>query len=162
MKSIKYVKGDATRPVGEGQKIIIHCCNDIGGWGSGFVLALSARWRQPEDKYRMWCRGFTPQDGPFALGGVQFVRVSPDITVANIIGQHDIRPQGDVPPIRYEAIDEGLAKVAEHALSIGASVHGPRLGSDRAGGEWDKIARLLIDRLCSRDIDVTVYDLPRR
>lgn len=159
MKQIKYVKGDATRPVGDGNKVLIHCCNDIGAWGSGFVLAISAKWRKPEERYRLWSRGLSPIDGEFGLGKVQFVHVSPDLCVANIIGQHDVRYEGGFPPIRYEAIDEGLQKVAEFCLESKSSVHGPRLGSDRAGGEWDKIARLLIDRLCAKDIDVTIYYL---
>ncbi len=49
---IVYTTGDATAPKGDGPKIIPHVCNDIGGWGSGFVLALSARWAAPEAAYR--------------------------------------------------------------------------------------------------------------
>ena len=33
--SIIYTQGDATQPIGEGTKIIVHVCNDIGGWGRG-------------------------------------------------------------------------------------------------------------------------------
>ncbi len=43
MTEIRYVTGDATRPVGDGDKIIVHVCNDIGGLGRGFVAALSKR-----------------------------------------------------------------------------------------------------------------------
>ena len=53
---IKYITGDATQPVGEGNKIIVHVCNDVGGWGRGFVMALSKRWKEPEMKYREWPR----------------------------------------------------------------------------------------------------------
>ncbi|MEV6001124.1 Appr-1-p processing protein, partial [Streptomyces griseomycini] len=28
----------------KGVKVIAHVCNDIGGWGKGFVLAVSRRW----------------------------------------------------------------------------------------------------------------------
>jgi hypothetical protein len=35
-----------------------------------------------------WYRGDLAQ--PFALGEVQFVTVSPDLTVANLIGQHGL------------------------------------------------------------------------
>jgi O-acetyl-ADP-ribose deacetylase (regulator of RNase III) len=48
MQEIKYIKGDATNPVSEGEKIICHICNDIGRWGKGFVLAISRRWKEPE------------------------------------------------------------------------------------------------------------------
>ena len=54
MTSIAYRKGDATAPVASGAKIICHVCNDIGGWGKGFVLAISKRWPEPEAHYRAW------------------------------------------------------------------------------------------------------------
>lgn len=43
MNATTYLKGDATCPQAKGVKIICHVCNDIGGWGKGFVLALSKR-----------------------------------------------------------------------------------------------------------------------
>lgn len=46
---ILYIKGDATAPIGSGVKVITHICNDIGGWGKGFVLALSKKWKMPEE-----------------------------------------------------------------------------------------------------------------
>jgi len=52
MMKIEYVKGDATAPTGDGQKIIVHVCNDLGKWGKGFVLAISRRWKTPEKAYR--------------------------------------------------------------------------------------------------------------
>ena len=55
--SLNFIIGDATQPVGEGTKIIVHVCNDIGGWGRGFVVALSKRWPEPERRYRAWSRG---------------------------------------------------------------------------------------------------------
>jgi hypothetical protein len=32
------------------KKLICHICNDLGGWGKGFVLALSRRWEGPEPR----------------------------------------------------------------------------------------------------------------
>jgi O-acetyl-ADP-ribose deacetylase (regulator of RNase III) len=48
MGEINYVRGDATVPSVKGVKVIAHVCNDSGGWGKGFVLALSRRWPEPE------------------------------------------------------------------------------------------------------------------
>jgi O-acetyl-ADP-ribose deacetylase (regulator of RNase III) len=62
MPKMKYVIGDATDPRADGSKqILAHVCNDIGAWGSGFVLAISARWKQPEDAYREWYRNRSPE-----------------------------------------------------------------------------------------------------
>ena len=59
---INYLNGDATNPTGNGNKIIVHICNDIGGWGKGFVMAISKRWKQPEHQYREW---FKTKDNNF-------------------------------------------------------------------------------------------------
>ena len=87
MTEIEYIKADATLPQSVGNIIITHICNDIGGWGKGFVLALSKRWKAPEEQYRKW---YQEKDG-FSLGAVQFVQVEDLIWVANMIGQHKIR-----------------------------------------------------------------------
>jgi len=89
MKPINYTVGDATNPQIPGNKIIAHICNDIGAWGKGFVLAVSKLSPAPERAYRDWYKGREQND--FVLGAVQFVRLSPEISVANMIGQHGIR-----------------------------------------------------------------------
>lgn len=157
MKTIKYIKGDATSPIGEGNKIIIHCCNSVGAWGAGFVLALSKKWKEPEVQYRKWFRGY---DGSkvFELGQVQFVKVEGDIIVANMIGQEGVGFNNGMPPIRYNAIDKCLKQVAEIAKKYNASIHGPRFGSALAGGKWEEIEKLIIENLCENDISVTIYD----
>jgi O-acetyl-ADP-ribose deacetylase (regulator of RNase III) len=54
--AITYLIGDATAPGGRGPGVIAHVCNDSGGWGKGFVLAVSRRWPEPEAAYRRWAR----------------------------------------------------------------------------------------------------------
>lgn len=156
--TVRYVVGDATAPPGTGPRIIAHVCNDIGGWGRGFVMALSRRGREPETAYRTWYRDRDRTD--FALGAVQVVPVYENLWVANMIGQHGIRRTGGRPPIRYEAVEEALARLAVHALKLDASVHMPRIGAGLAGGDWTRIEPLIEERLCERGLDVTVYDLP--
>lgn len=154
-KQISYLKGDATNPMISGNKIIVHICNDIGAWGKGFVLAVSKRWSEPEKEYKKWHK-----DGiNFELGEVQFVQVFDDIYVANMIGQRDIRKGKSGPPIRYEAVDKCLEKVGEKALELGATVHMPRIGCGLAGGKWEEIEKLINKNICSRNVDVYVYDI---
>jgi O-acetyl-ADP-ribose deacetylase (regulator of RNase III) len=157
---ITYVTGDATQPVGEGARVIVHVCNDIGAWGAGFVLAVSRRWREPEAEYKAWYRNRKkPLDLPFELGRVQFVSVAEQLWVANMIGQHDIkRGRSGESPVRYEAIASCLAHVAEFATTNDASVHMPRIGAGLAGGDWNRIEAIINETL--RGIDVAVYDLP--
>ncbi len=157
MKPIVYLIGDATKPQAAGNKIIAHVCNDTGAWGKGFVLALSKMSSAPERAFREWYAGRENND--FALGAVQFVSVIPNISVANMIGQHGIRTVRGVPPIRYNAIETALKTVGKKALSENASVHLPRIGCGLAGGEWRKIEPLIEQQICASDVPVFVYDL---
>lgn len=109
--AITYIKGDATHPVGDGNKIIVHICNDVGAWGAGFVVALSARWDAPEIQYRDWHHGIPSQ--PFELGQVQLVRTEADVWVANCLAQHELGARCGVPPIRYDALKDCLCRVAD-------------------------------------------------
>lgn len=132
--AINYVKGEATQPEGEAPRVITHVCNDIGAWGKGFVVAISKRWPLAEQRYREWNKLGSDGDVPFTLGQVQFVEVEPATWIANILGQHGIRRRGGKPPIRYEALRQGLRGVAIHATDVKASVHMPRIGCGLAGG----------------------------
>ncbi|MFE0170767.1 macro domain-containing protein [Streptomyces sp. NPDC059002] len=156
MSEITYVRGDATAPFGKGVKLIAHVCNDLGGWGKGFVLAVSRRWPEPEKAYRTWHRERAQND--FGLGAVQFVDVGRGLWVANMIGQRGMRTGSKGVPVRYEAIDTALRALADKAVELGASVHMPRIGCGLAGGKWSRIEPLITERLTARGIAVTVYD----
>lgn len=155
--TITYLHGDATKPDATKPVIIVHICNDIGKWGRGFVMAISKRWPEPEKTYKA---SFASKTKP-ELGDVQLVPVEENITIANIIGQHGIRPANGAkkpPPIRYDAVQAGLHKVADYAKTTQASVHMPRIGCGLAGGTWEMMQPLIEESLSSKGINVTVYD----
>ena len=155
--TIRYILGDATRPVGRGPKVIAHVCNTEGYWGKGFVKAITSRWYKPEARYRTWAEENNDQ---LPLGMVQPVRVEPDLWVLNMIAQEGIRPQDGVPPIRYEALRTCLGKAAGYAKEKGASIHMPRIGAGLAGGDWVVIEGIIQDELDDDGVAVVVYDLP--
>ncbi|MFB9994675.1 Appr-1-p processing protein [Deinococcus oregonensis] len=159
--TLNDVIGDATRPQGEGSRLLVHLCNDVGAWGRGFVVALSKIYPQPESEFKRWASGQTNQ--AYALGEVQFVLVSSTLTVANLIGQHDIarkKKPTDQPPVRYEAIRAGLGRVRQEAQALGASIHMPRIGAGVAGGDWAVIEPIIREELTDHGLNVTVYSLP--
>jgi len=150
MNKINYVTGDATSPKGDGTKIIVHICNDIGAWGSGFVMALSKKWKFPEEHYR--------SIKEYVLGDVYFVNVGDGIYVANMIAQHGVGVDSvGIPPVRYDAMKKALLRVNLTAKQLGASVHMPRIGCGLAGGDWNIVEKIVQENV---QVDVTVYDLP--
>jgi O-acetyl-ADP-ribose deacetylase (regulator of RNase III) len=154
--NINYVIGDATHPVGEGQKLICHISNDKGYWAKGFVLAVRKRWKEPEKLYR--------EQKNYTLGKIELIRVEKDICVVNMIAQHDIKPTlvpsgkgfTTVPPIRYDALKECLKTINDIAVRTGSTIHAPRFGSDLAGGKWSEIEKIINEVVT---VDVTIYDL---
>lgn len=156
MKTINYLKGDATSPQAKGTKLIGHVCNDLGGWGKGFVLALSRRWPEPERSYRDWHASRNKND--FGLAAVQFVQVEPYIWVANMVAQRGYKTGSQGPPIRYEALATCLRATGDKAIELGASLHLPRIGCGLAGGEWPRVEPLIQQHIADRGIAVTIYD----
>ena len=154
---IKYVVGDATTPIGDGIKIIAHVCNDIGAWGAGFVLAISAKWSQPEQEYRR-----IPAKKR-KLGYVQYIPVGDNIYVANMIAQNNVHHnEFGIPPVRYEAVEVCLRKAAQFAKSLDngttpVSIHIPLIGCGLAGGKWS-IMHQILEEAIPEDVNLVVYD----
>lgn len=154
---IRYVIGDATQPrlftENKPFAIITHVCNDIGAWGAGFTGALSARWPNVEQAYRQILQ--------YRLGDVHLVKAEEQqgIWVANLIGQHGVGSKSGMAPVRYWAIETGLARLAEKCRPAYESIHMPRIGCGLAGGLWYAISEIIARTLVANGYSVTVYDL---
>ncbi|WP_309940440.1 macro domain-containing protein [Aureibacter tunicatorum] len=131
-------------------------CNNLGGWGKGFVLAISKRWKEPEAAYRSWHRNRAKND--FALGNIQIVQAEQYIYIANMLGQQGMRTGSNGVPIRFEAVRECLEKLVLEAERLNASVHMPRIGCGLAGGKWDRVEPIIKETLIDKGIQVTIYD----
>jgi O-acetyl-ADP-ribose deacetylase (regulator of RNase III) len=153
---VTYVKGDATKPQGDGRKIIAHVCNDKGGWGAGFVLALNRLSYKPQKLYREWYA--RKRDYFLPLGGTQTVYLNDELYVFNMVAQHGTVSKLNPQPLSYEALEIALERLAELAIELGASVHMPRIGAGLAGGDWNVIESIINRTLTLRDVNVTVYD----
>jgi len=153
---LHYLIGDATEPV-DTQKpaLICHVCNDKGRWGSGFVIAISKKDKRPEEMYLQWHK---EGDKDLPLGSTQICSFTDGNYIANMIGQHDTRTINGVPPIRYEALERALKSVYHHAHENGMTVHMPRIGAVRSGGDWTKIEGIIKGTM--GEIETYVYTLP--
>lgn len=141
---INIIKGDVTNPVGYGKKLIVHCVNSDGVMGSGVALSLLNKWPRVKSDYILWSKEST-----FNLGNIQYIDVESNITVGNLVGQKGVVEQKilgrTLPPVRYEAINEGLLKAKLFAIEKDCSVHVPLLGAKLAGGKLQRIVNILFD-----------------
>jgi O-acetyl-ADP-ribose deacetylase (regulator of RNase III) len=159
MTQIKYVSGSATDIVSfqthapdYDKHVIAHICNDYGGWGSGFVLALSKLSTLPEKAYRA-----IPPESLY-LGQTFLVPLSPNVSVANMVAQRGNSRPGE-PAVRYNALAVCLNSLAFQLEGTITAVHMPRIGCGLGGGDWSKIEPIIAEYLSEWDIQVVVYDL---
>ncbi len=153
--------GDATRPVQTmGNILVAHVVNDRGGWGKGFVLAISNRWPHAEKDYRDWAmsgrRGGKPST-PFQLGEVLISKVEPNLSVAHLLAQHGYIGPDNPTPLSYEALTQCLRKLAGIAAAQNASIHMPRIGAGLGGGDWSRVRKIIEQEL--GHLPVYIYTL---
>ncbi len=182
---INYVIGDATKPqVENGVRVIAHICNNECKWGSGFVLALSAKWPQPEKNYREWGESWTCwEEGlKMPLGIIKLVAIprasmagedgSGPLYVANMVAQDGFVHTDNPVAVRYDALIKCFVELdkwinnyqeVKRIMSIDShiplvTIHMPRLGTGLAGGTWAQVEPIINGTLSEHD--VYVYDLP--
>lgn len=149
--------------------VIAHICNDVGGWGAGFVLAISAVSSAPEAAYRALAKdhGATRNSGKrIPRGQVQFVDCRiPDCDghyiVANMIAQNglDRRAVPNGVLVDYVALEKCLDIVFARSAELGFEVHMPKgIGSGLAGGNAETIYGMIETAAKKFCVDVTLWE----
>lgn len=155
--AIHITKGDATYPNIIGNKIIVHCISDSkpGVWGAGFVIALNKRWKEPKEEYL--------KNTDLRLGDIQIVRVSEDIEVCNLCGQKGVGPinisrRVSLPPIKYEALKEGLLRLREYIIDSKKEIQvvSPLIGCGLAMGNLE-IVYHIVKSIFDNNINFTFF-----
>lgn len=187
MSRLSYVNGDATKPqqiANDSLCIVPHIVNDLGLWGSGFVIGINSTFGdKPMKSYNNWYNGVSPDDTkvlnacPFELGQVMYYNIgnNSNIIIANMIAQHDISSKSisidyidevidrTVNPIRYGALSKAMYNVLKFVKNIvlventEVEIHCPKFGSLRSGGDWDVIEQMILEIWVKNNINVVVY-----
>lgn len=155
--SIRYVRGDATRPQSERPAIVAHVVNDRARrWGGrGFASSLGRRYPHVREAYA----GSAEEPGARALGAVHFDEAAPGLWVASMIAQSGYG-QSAAPRLRLAALRDCLEAVADYALEHGADVHMPLIGTGQGGMQWPPVRDLVLESACRAGVHVVVYVLP--
>jgi O-acetyl-ADP-ribose deacetylase (regulator of RNase III) len=150
-----YAIGDATLPQGNGPRVIAHVCNNRGGFGSGFAAAVAKRYPAARNEYKQ-------QIHSLHLGEAQFVAVGTGLWMANLIAQDGYATAWHKCALRYDDLALCLELLARFCRERSARVVCPRIGTGLAGGSWDKVSALLVEKVVSAGVNVTVYDLVKK
>lgn len=159
MGTIKYVVSDVRTHEDERSEnktiLIPHCCNDLGVMGAGVAAALRKMWPTVFYAYASM---------PMDLGKVGFVPVEvnefdePTKFVVNMIGQHDVRGNGNDKPVRYMALGDAMREILSYIKLYKIEnpiIHAPMFGAALAGGDW-RVIEALIEEILLPHMDVTI------
>lgn len=168
---ITYKKGNLFDNLVEDKKnIILHVCNDSGGWGSGFVLAINNNCGDmPRNSYREWYnKGYYSKPNiPFKLGQIQVAKTDKDnVFVINMIGQST--PRGEFfrigrdgisfPPFRPDSFRECMYRVVQLCQGKNVNIVCPLMGCGLGGSTRDVVFEIVED-VIKDYINLTVWEL---
>ena len=158
---IRYITGDVTKPEDTGGiRVVVHVCNDVGGWGPegrSVADAIGRRWPDAKTEYKL--QFANDKSETLRLGDVQLVDVGDKLWVANCIAQHGYRRPGNLTPFKYEAFENCLGFLVRAFVGKNASFHMPRVGCGLGGADWHSVEHLITQTLIEAELSVTVYDL---
>jgi len=155
---LRFVRGDALKSRGDGNRILVQVVNDkTPNWGGGgFAEAVKRRWPEVQQDFRE--RVLHDRDA-LKLGSCRMSKTKDGILVASVVAQKGYGESAR-PRIRYSALRKGLEAVASAAMQHRASVHMPRIGAGQGRGSWSVIEDIVQTVFGEKDIPVTIYDLP--
>jgi hypothetical protein len=148
------LRSDATRLKGEVPCILAHVLSDTLIWGLGFSEAITARWPQLSEALQLRLRDLHPRP---ALGEVLWTSAESGIDLAHLVVERSY----NMPPVGLDlrALQTSLARVAERAFVINATVHLPPLGTGLSSGCWPDVYSVMREALVDRGISVVVHCL---
>jgi len=162
--TISHISGDVTELVKSTQhRVVAHIVNDAGKYGAGVSGAIAKAWPEAEEYYR---RQYKAARHNVKLGCVLWTGAYDNVMVAQMVAQRGVRSSANAKPIRYDALEECLTKLARGARVLpdadavrdptrNVSIHMPRIGSSLAGGDWGIIEPLIDEVLW--DLQVFIY-----
>ena len=150
---LKHEFGDATAP--SANTVLAHICNDKGGWGAGFVLAINRRLGfKPMNLYK---KTYKYGRGTNSTCKLDYNGMPEEFYVCNMVAQEGY-PTRDKPcAVDYEALERCLRMLHTFAVSRRLKIQMPRIGSGLGGGDWTLIEQI-INRACI--VTTTIFTLP--
>ncbi len=147
--TIDYITKDLTT-VEEGEGVIYHGCNCVGGYGSGVAGAIRRKWPSAYEAFKE--NGV----GEDLLGQVDLLLYSGQPVIANSYTQIHCGNDGK----RYanpEAISSTLFHVAEYANIEGYDIYMPMVGCGLGGLSWEDEVLPIVEKVSSEYPELNIH-----
>ncbi|MGO4565904.1 macro domain-containing protein [Rhizobium sp. 2YAF20] len=143
---LEFVKGDMFDAPAD---IRVNTVNCVGVMGAGVALAFKQRYPEMFKEYQRDCK-----DGRVTPGTMHVWKPLTGDWIINFPTKRDWRE-----PSRYEDIDAGLDDLRSYLDGFGpVTVALPALGCGHGGLDWERVSRMISDKLDGVDAHVLVFE----
>ena len=168
---INYIEGDLFQHITHND-CVIHIVNNSNIIGGGFTKPLIVWFPGVKDCYHRW---FDPNHqiphphivtGPAKLGEIQMIffdrdnkptnSFNKDRCVVNMVAQEGVISSSNPHPLKYDALEQCLRKVAAAYEFKNMRIIAPKFGAGLAGGDWDEIEPLV--NSIFQDREITIFE----
>ncbi len=151
---MKTIKGDLIQLALEGEfDVIIHGCNCFCAMGAGIAKTIKEVFPEAYIVDNRTGTGNASKLGNFTYATI--LKNENKIIVVNAYTQYDYTI-GKEPNVDYKAIRKVMRDI-KHAFH-GSRIGYPKIGAGLAGGNWDKIAKIIDEELEGENHTLVVWD----
>ena len=161
--SLNYKQGDLIKLAQNGAfDVIAHGCNCFCTMESGLAPQMDKAFNCANPKI------FTLEDQKYKgdidkLGRIEYVKFQDnhgdDLFVVNAYTQYKYgkyKADGEDRPLNYQALSLCLKKI--NHIFKGKHIGLPKIGAERAGGDWDIIKKIIESTLVDCDVTIVIFD----
>lgn len=147
---MKKVKGDLIRLAKQGKfDVIVHGCNCFNQMGAGIAAQISKEFPLAYEIDKKTQRGDRGK-----LGKYSSAKLDSGLTVVNAYTQYDYGSKGQ--HVDYEAMREVFKRIKQDFS--GQRIGYPKIGAGLAGGDWEKIERIINEELEGEDHTLVIFN----
>jgi len=145
LSKIKYVKGNVSTPTTSDFRSIVILVSTDGEFRNE---DLQIRYPKAKEFYRTWWR----QQLGFKLGNYQINTISSDTELSLLIVYNTV---GDKVKLDMVALEKAFDDFGKEMSISKRNVHLNKFGTKK---EWEKIEKIIIEKLSKRAVPVYVYE----
>jgi O-acetyl-ADP-ribose deacetylase (regulator of RNase III) len=149
---MKIVEGDLITFALEGQfDVIVHGCNCFCTMGAGIARVIQEEFPEAYAADLVTIKGDRNKLGNFSFATVK--RNKHEITIVN--GYTQFHFHGDSVLVDYDAVQSLFKKVKQQYS--GKRIGYPKIGAGLAGGDWERISRIIDQELAEENHSLVIY-----
>ena len=149
---MKVVSGDLIQLAEDGEfDFIVHGCNCFCTMGAGIAKGIKAAFPAAYAADLVTRRGDRAKLGTCSVAEVE--RYVGPLIVVNAYTQFDYRGSG--PKVDYDAVRSCFRWIKQQ--HSGKRIGLPKIGAGLAGGDWERIARIIEEELAGEDVTLVEF-----